>query len=141
MERSIQGVYMRGKQICYYKPTDRKTGDLWKGHYVHPKTKQITFYSIYGGKLSGILTQSFCRELFYYSLSVMKDSLRKYQNVQFIGQFHDEIVVEWTPPQDARDASLAAVHDIMYAAMSATPPGLGQFPLTCEIGIDHRYIK
>src|SRR5690606_6575403 len=46
-ERTFHGLYMRGDRICLYKPTDRKTGDLWKGSYRHPKTKETVFYSIY----------------------------------------------------------------------------------------------
>lgn len=141
LTRVFHGVYRRGRQICYYKPSDRKTGQLWRAHYVHPKTKKTTFYSIYGGKLSGILTQSLCREMFMRSLNVLRNTIDSYSNLKLVGQFHDEIVVEWSPSTRVDAISLKDFMKRMQTAMSYVEPELEGFPLTAEIKADWRYTK
>ena len=42
LTRYFHGCYMRGRNVGYYKPSERKTGDLWKNHFTDPKTKQVT---------------------------------------------------------------------------------------------------
>lgn len=51
---------------------------------------------MYGGKLAGLLTQSLCREVFFNSLRWVHTWCDAYPNVRLIGQFHDEIVVDWS---------------------------------------------
>ena len=142
LQRVFHGCYLRDRSICYYKPSDRKTGDLWKGSFVHPKTKQMTFYSIYGGKLAGILTQSLCREIFMYVLRELSVSFQGIHNVSIVGQFHDEIVVEWEEPiEDKTWITLQGTIEDMEVIMSAEPSWLPGFPLSSEIKSDYRYTK
>ena len=141
MERTFHGLYRRGKDICMYKPTDRKTGALWKSHYRDPKTGVTVFYKLYGGKLTGILVQSMCRELFFHSLDSLSTSLILVSNAKIIGQFHDEIVVEWAPSSEAGALSLEAVQAVMSRCMSKPPQGFSGFPLEADIKHARRYIK
>ena len=106
MERVIHGVYSLGGSLYYYKPTTLRSGPAWQSSYIHPVTKKRTKYSIYGGKLAGILTQSFCRELFFEGLVSTQDRLASapaYGRIQWpddtprpllVGQFHDELALE-----------------------------------------------
>lgn len=145
LTRTFHGCYTRGKQICFYKPSSRKSGDLWKDFYLHPKTKRRTYYSIYGGKLAGILTQSLCRELFFYSLADLSAVFKDYANIMLIGQFHDEIVAEWTPQEryasGAKTLSLETARQLMYESMTLVPLAMKGFPLDADIKSAHRYIK
>lgn len=137
LKRYFHGCYVRGNSICYYKPSDRKTGDLWRSHFVDPKTKQVRFYSIYGGKLAGILTQSFCRELFFRTLSQAALWSAHHQGqTALVGQFHDEIVVDWKP------GALALVDAKRQLANIMSDPGIvTSFPLAAEVKDDYRYTK
>lgn len=140
VSRVFHGCYRRGRDICYYKHSDRKTGDPWNRSYEDPKTKRREYYRIYGGKLAGILTQSFCREIFFVGLSNLSRALRSAPNVKLVGQFHDEIVVEWTPPAGpVGGMSLEEVEELMDAWMCYSQ--FQGFPLAAEIKSDHRYIK
>lgn len=56
------------------RPVARR-GQLWESQYTDKKTKKREFFSIYGGKLAGILTQSFCRELFFTVLVKLEQLL------------------------------------------------------------------
>ena len=144
MQRVFQGCYARGRQICYYKPSERKGGDLWIQSYWDPKTKQTRFYDIYGGKLAGILTQSFCRELFFQSLWKLESQLKGVPNVRVIGQFHDEIVMDWRPRKTggaSTEVSLTGATGIMNSAMTTVDTIFSRFPLDAEIKHDYRYIK
>lgn len=135
--RVIHGVYNAGRNIQYWKPTERKTGALWVDRYVDPKTKKARMYSVYGGKLAGLLTQSLCREVFFSSLHEFHSWAKEQHNVQVIGQFHDEIVVDWVP--SATGPSLDMTKEILHACMTSTH--LIGFPLEAEIKNDYRYIK
>lgn len=136
LRRIFHGCYPRGRNVGYYKPSDRKTGDLWKNHYTDPKTKQVRFYELYGGKLTGILTQSFCRELFFRSLVNVDRWARRHSNVTPIGQFHDEIIVDWVPGPVPYDEAFDKLTTFM------SDPGLvTSFPLAAEVKSDYRYIK
>ena len=140
VSRVFHGCYRRGRDICYYKHSDRKTGDPWNRSYEDPKTKRREYYRIYGGKLAGILTQSFCREIFFVSLYSLSRALRSTPNAKLVGQFHDEIVVEWTPPSGTMSGmSLEEVEALMDAWMCYSQ--FQGFPLAAEIKNDHRYIK
>lgn len=142
LTRTFQGCYERGRGVCYYKPSERKTGDLWSGWGNDPKTGQQYLHSIYGGKISGILTQSLCRELFMFSLKALYETLEHRPNAMLIGQFHDEIAVEWWPSNEPDAISQGEVQDVMEHCMSnVLPSGLSGFPLGAEINADFRYIK
>ena len=140
VSRVFHGCYRRGRDICYYKHSDRKTGDPWNRSYEDPKTKRREYYRIYGGKLAGILTQSFCREIFFIGLSSLSRALRSVPNAKLVGQFHDEIVVEWTPPAEPMSGmSLEEVEGLMDAWMCYSQ--FQGFPFAAEIKSGHRYIK
>ena len=133
--RTFQGVYRRGRDLCYHKPANTVGGMPWKNSYVNPKTKRTEYYKIYGGKLAGILTQSFCRELFFRGLERLEGSLP--EGMEIIGQFHDEIVVDWSSdcPLDIEQAKLL----VKQAMISETNfPGL---PMDAEVKHDYRYTK
>ena len=51
--RVIHGAHMKGRNVGYWKPSERKTGDLWVDVFTNPKTKQVQPYTVYGGKLAG----------------------------------------------------------------------------------------
>jgi DNA polymerase len=137
LTRVIHGAHLKGRNIGYWKPSERKTGALWVDRFMNPKTKRVQMYSMYGGKLSGILTQSLCRELFFDSLRSVHDWTRMFSNTLLIGQFHDEIVVEWWPEAGMPD--LGVTMQAMEMRMRSTVlPG---FPLDAEIKSDFRYTK
>jgi DNA polymerase len=137
LTRVFHGCYRRGRNIGYYKPSERKTGDLWKNHFTDPKTKQVMFYTIYGGKLAGILTQSFCRELFFQALETTYEWVRGVRNVDLIGQFHDEIVLDWWP--DKQGLTINQAKGDLERIMSNT--NVVGFPMACEVKSDYRYTK
>jgi DNA polymerase len=135
--RVIHGVYLKGGNIQHWKPSDRKTGDLWSDFWVNPKTKRPQPYTVYGGKLSGLLTQSLCREVFFAALTDVHNRLVPFRgvNVQLVGQFHDEIVLDWAPGA----VTLEGTKDMLTDCMTRTTlPG---FPLAAEIKHDYRYTK
>ena len=138
LRRFFLGCYQRGRNICYYKPSDRKTGDLWRSHYVDPKTKMVRFYELYGGKLAGILTQSLCREIFFMCLKRVHMWAREEHagQVDLVGQFHDEIVVDWRPGRISLEGAAADMRTMM-----SDPGRFTSFPLDAEIKWDYRYIK
>lgn len=136
LRRYFHGCYVRGRNICYYKPSSRKTGALWSKDFIDPKTKQRRYYEIYGGKLAGILTQSLCREIFFRTLVNVKQWVDANPQLRLVGQFHDEIVVDWSPgPLSLFDAKLA-LHRLM-----STIQGMPSFPLDADVKDDYRYIK
>lgn len=137
LKRYFHGCYTRGRNVAYYKPSDRKTGDLWSATFKDPKTKQLRYYELYGGKLAGILTQSLCREIFMYVMTHV-DAWCKTSGATLVGQFHDELVVDWTPSVNATrgEATLS-----LQQIMSTAPHWLPGFPLDAEIKSAYRYIK
>ena len=140
LQRWFQGAYMHGNDICYLKPSELKSGKLWLEEW--SKDGQRGRYKIYGGKLAGILTQSFCRELFFHSLRLLHDATLHSDNVWLIGQFHDELVLEWVPADPALGGpSLEHMARKMRQIMSSTPLWAIDFPLDTEVNHSHRYIK
>lgn len=141
VNRIIHGCYMvqteQGSKLLYYKPVERLRADgrLWTDEYKHPKTKKMTKYSVYGGKLAGIIVQSLCREMFFDSLAQLRIMLSDVPNAQIVGQFHDEIAVDWQPGPVSKEE----VERRMEVAMSTTV--LDDFPLTADIKSAYRYIK
>lgn len=137
-ERVLHGTRLRGKSVTYWKPSDRKTGDLWKDRFTDPKTGVQRMYTVYGGKLAGLLTQSLCREIFFESLSQIFEWTLDKDNVWPIGQFHDEIVLEWEPG-GGWQSDLGATMEVLGRCMTTT--SLPGFPLDAVVKHDHRYIK
>lgn len=140
MARVFQGCFLDGDDICYVKPSELKSGDLWRDWWTKDGARGR--YKLYGGKLAGILTQSFCRELFFHSALELERVLSDVNNAQLIGQFHDELVVEWAPDSfraGSRTADLQDVSVIMAKIMSA--PLVPGFPLEADINSAYRYIK
>jgi DNA polymerase len=135
LRRVIHGVHEVGRNVRYWKPTERKTGDLWVDQFTNPKTKQLQKNHVYGGKLAGLLTQSLCREVFFASLRHVHGWVKGAPNVELIGQFHDEIVLDWTPGVTPYGETVESLR----AAMSYTQ--LVGFPLAAEVKSDYRYTK
>lgn len=137
MRRFFHGCYEHGRNICYYRADDRKTGDLWKPTFVDPKTKQTRRYEIYGGKLAGILTQSLCRELFFKALVRTRNWVDQHSSqMQLVGQFHDEIVVDWQPGSVTLGAAKEKLEELMSERAQ-----LPSFPMAAEVKSDYRYTK
>lgn len=137
LTRVIHGVHLKGRSVGYYKPSERKTGDLWVDEFTNPKTKRVQPYTVYGGKLAGLLTQSLCREMFFDSLREIHAWAGKHSNLMLVGQMHDEIVVDWSPVPGKPD--LPETMRALEKAMTTTV--LPQFPLDAEIKSDYRYTK
>ena len=142
MQRFFVGCHMVGNNIGYYKPNETIAGKPWKNTFRDPKTGQTKRYTIYGGKLAGILTQSFCRELFFRVLRDVSYDMT-YPNLKLIGQFHDEIVLEWSPIESVEDREQAVTLESavrqLELLMSDSP--VPNFPLAAEVKYDHRYTK
>ena len=145
LKRMFHGCHSTGRNIRYFKPSDRKTGSLWKEGYTDPKTKQYRMYELYGGKLAGILTQSFCREIFFYQLRrVHHWSQLHPDQISMVGQFHDEIVLDWVPPEVNQSGSVvfrAEAERVLEDLMTQAIEGLPAFPLAAEVKSAYRYIK
>ena len=137
LTRVIHGAHFKGRNVGYWKPSERKTGDLWVDRFTNPKTKQVQPYTVYGGKLAGLLTQSLCREIFFTCLLDVHVWIEDLPNVQLIGQFHDEIVLDWAP--QLNQPGLGAVMGMLNESMTRTT--LPDFPLAAEIKHDFRYTK
>jgi len=135
MERLFHGCYMDGNNVGYYKPSSLKGGKPWVRTFTNPKTKQQQRHNLYGGKLAGIITQSLCREIFFDGLLRLEEKLLDHSNATLIGQFHDEVIIEWSDP-DHNDGLLDTIRDVM----SGTPVIIG-LPMAVEVKYAHRYIK
>ena len=134
--RVFHGCYLRGSNIGYWKPSLLKGGRPWKDRYVDPKTKRQRYYELYGGKIAGILTQSLCREIFFEALREIRIDLQTVPNAKLIGQFHDEVVIDWWPGSVSRDDVKLILDRNMRR--SATHPTL---PMGVEVKHDFRYTK
>ena len=141
LRRFFHGVHLRGRNIGYFKPVELRSGDLWRNWYINPKTKQREWFSIYGGKLAGILTQSFCREIFFRVLLEVQQWVDMFSNVHVVGQFHDEMVLDWGPT-NGTFSSLEAIEAGLTQRMSDSAAiGFPSFPLAAEVKHDYRYTK
>lgn len=138
LTRTFQGCFMDGNDVCYHKPSELKSGKLWRDTW--EKNGERGRYKLYGGKLTGILTQSFCRELFFDALERVDHWTRNTPNVQLIGQFHDEIVLEWSPITTAEDIPLGSAITRLEKEMSDAGPFF-DFPLVADVKHDYRYTK
>ena len=145
LQRIFQGCYIRGRNVNIYKPGETKAGPAWSGYFIDPATKKQRYYDIYGGKITGILTQSMCREMFFEALEQLSLQERAYSNWDIIGQFHDEIVVDWRPPESAPEgtqtSTLEETLKIVEHSMQYVSPAFNGFPLEADIKHDYRYIK
>lgn len=141
-ERWIHGCYLEisgtWANVVHYKPTALVTGDLWKNYYLDPKTDKQVKYTMYGGKLTGIINQSFCRELFFSALRATDEWAGYIENLDLIGQFHDEIVMDWWPKPGG--ISLDEAKRKLERIMSDPHP-FKTMPLEAEIKSDYRYTK
>ena len=137
LSRVLHGVHQDGRQLKYWKSSERKTGDLWNDRFTDPKTGQTRYYSVYGGKMAGLLTQSLCREMFFQALREVRDWVDHHPNLRLIGQFHDEIVLEWEPVPTGigLDSAIAGLEVLMSKARL---PG---FPMAAQVHASRRYIK
>ena len=150
--RFVHGCYFmkigEREQLVYYKPA-KSLGDeglLWDNvnHTATQKAnkgrdpklpKLIVYNSMYGGKLTGILIQSMCREIYFESTLALARRLKDVPNALLIGQFHDETVVEWWPGEYSEEQ----VKEMMEEAMTQT--SIEDFPLSVEVKSAYRYIK
>ena len=142
MQRFFVGCHMVGNNIGYYKPNETIAGKPWKNTFRDPKTGQTKRYTIYGGKLAGILTQSFCRELFFRVLHTVSYEMA-HPNLKLIGQFHDEIVLEWSPVETAevQEHVISLEYAVKKLKMLMSDSPVPNFPLAAEVKFDHRYTK
>lgn len=141
MTRIFHGVHSAARNIRYWKPTKRKTGDLWSDRYIDPKTGLTRFYEIYGGKLSGILTQSLCREIFFRALKRVDIQFSNplspfHKATKLVGQFHDEIVLELSSGSEPPEFVAGLLESTMK-----NDPSFTTLPLEAEVNFHHRYIK
>jgi DNA polymerase len=135
LERVIHGTHIVGRNVHYWKPSERKTGELWTDTWMNPKTKRQQPFTVYGGKLAGLLTQSLCREVFFDSLHLVHLWCQDKENVRLVGQFHDEIVLDWVPGPVSFDDTVAMLQERMTSTI------LPRFPLAAEIKSAYRYTK
>ena len=141
-QRVFRGVYEHTGDICYMKPSALKSGPLWQTYWT--KNGKAGRHKLYGGKLTGILVQSLCRELFFNSLVDLQDRLQHLPFAKIVGQFHDEIVVELDLTEaemlgmTAAEAIVEVKRKMRLAMTSSSLPG---FPLDSEIKSAHRYLK
>lgn len=141
VHRVFHGTYMRGRDVVYYKPSARKTGPLWSDSFIDAGTKRTEYYKLYGGKLAGILTQSFCRELFFGVLARLDVWVSDKEYLKIIGQFHDEIIFDYIP-NDEMSLDQAMEHISRFMSDKRTLDSLSRkFPLSCEVKSDYRYTK
>lgn len=129
-ERVFHGLYMHGNEIRYYKPRSAKGGDPWSATFTDANGK-VQPYKLYGGKLVGILTQSFCRELFMTGLEQLFELL--HPDVKIFGQLHDEVVIE------AAAESVQLLQDALSERMTGNR--FDGLPLDVEVKWAVRYIK
>lgn len=143
--RVFRGMYERDGQLCYYRSSSSVNGPLWVKDMPDKKNpRKRKRYTIYGGKLAGILTQSLCREIFFNSMDRVSHEFSHVDNVKMVGQFHDEMVLEWSPPdclssRFKNQLSLEETTNSFKSLMSTTH--LENFPLVTDVKMSHRYIK
>ena len=137
-KRYFHGCYSRGRNICFYRASGKANGDMWSPWYTDPKTKGRKYHNLYGGKLAAVITQSFCREIFFAVADNVQRWCDNNAGVRLIGQFHDELVLDFNPAQCSY--TLAEVEQIVTEMMS-TFTALPGFPLAAEVKSNNRYIK
>lgn len=138
LSRFFHGCYMRGRDVCYYKPSELKSGDLWRARM---NTPPHAWYKLYGGKLAGILTQSFCREMFFDALRRVDAWTQSVSNVRLIGQFHDEIVLEWTDFMQSTGPAWTMADTVYELDQLMSQTIWTDFPIATDVQSARRYIK
>ena len=140
---------MEGSNV-YYAKASRGIQKPWIIEGKPPGASTAVPFKLYGAKLTGILVQSFCRELFFSGLLNLKDALSEHtirfagERAFIVGQFHDEVVVEYAPR--GRDMSLpfkpCSAELLFGIKVEMVEPGvkLG-IPMQGEPKAAHRYIK
>lgn len=125
-----QGKY--GAEVIYHKsPISPNHGRLWADHTVDEETKVKYTNKLYGGKLTGVLVQSFARELFFEMLKEIEANLPA--GSFMVGQFHDEVVI------DVSSLQLAEVEKTVGYIMSHS--SFEYLPVACEVKHAYRYTK
>lgn len=136
LSRVFHGVHRWDSDFCYYKPSSLKSGPAWVRSVYLEKEKKTVRYKLYGGKLAGILTQSLCREIFFAALAEIHEGLAQWDNCRVVGQFHDEVVIEWEPGGFSL-ANLMADIEVSMTSESVIP-GL---PMAAEVKVGKTYTK
>lgn len=134
LTRVFRGMYVFFNKLVYHKPVSATTKALWQDWFVDSEGNRQK-NTIWGGKLAGILTQSFCRELFMEAYRMLIPITVSDSNISVIGQFHDELVMDWVPGK----ASLESAVSILRTCMNAVGPI--QLPINSSIKHDYRYVK
>lgn len=133
--RYFHGIHQVGRNFQYYRAADTANGALWRDGYMHPKKKVFVPFTIYGGKMAGIITQSFCREIFFRitaAVSTWCDQAPAERTL--IGQFHDELIVDHTGTDHA--AARSRMQELMQPAHLV--PSL---PIHAKVLSNYRYNK
>ena len=125
-----QGKY--GSEVVYHKsPISPNPMRLWVDHTVDEETKVKYTNKLYGGKLTGVLVQSFARELFFEQLREIDENLPA--GSFMVGQFHDEVVI------DVSSLRLEEVERMVDYVMSHS--AFEELPVACEVKRAYRYTK
>lgn len=135
-ERVWRGAYitqgMFGDEVIYHRsPKTPSHNRLWVDHSVGEDTDEKYMNKLYGGKLTGVLVQSFARELFFSMVYEIANMLPA--TCLLLGQFHDEVVID-VPVEIA-----GLVGDLVHDVMSKSP--YPELPVDCEVKQAYRYIK
>jgi hypothetical protein len=90
--------------------------------------------------------------MFFHALMDLHHTLNKSSNARIVGQFHDEIVVDWVPPETI--SPFEAQHEFEYyglsygrtlelveTSMTKVTSAFTGFPLEADIKSGYRYIK
>jgi hypothetical protein len=78
--------------------------------------------------------------MFFTCLRKLNDSVYWVPNLQIIGQFHDEIVLDWWPDRTTSSLTLEQAENLLKRHMS-NPDTLIGFPMAAEVKHDYRYTK
>ena len=121
-----------GPEVVYHKsPISPNHSKLWSDHTVDEETQARYTNKLYGGKLTGVLVQSFARELFFNHLKEIDQHLENGEYM--VGQFHDEVVID-TSMSQLEDTERMVAH-----VMSNSPFPL--LPVGCDVKHAYRYTK
>ncbi len=121
-----------GPEVVYHKsPISPNHSRLWADHTVDEETQARYTNKLYGGKLTGVLVQSFARELFFNHLKEIDQHLENGEYM--VGQFHDEAVIDTSMSQ------LEDTEKMVAYVMSNSPFPL--LPVGCDVKHAYRYTK
>jgi len=137
LQRVFPGVYLEGQTIRYHKATRTVKGTGWADHFWDRDQRKNVYYTLYGGKVTGILTQSLCREMFFAAMEQVEVFVNQHPQLMLIGQFHDEMVIEYKPGENTREYLIRTFKD----KMEFNWLHLQGFPIEAVIKYDYRYTK